>query len=101
MSFAALLMAGLDGVQNRINPGDPLDKDIYGLPPQELAKVPSIPGTLDETLRNLKDKHDFLLKGEVFSKDFIENWIQYKTDKEILPLQQRPTPYEFQMYYDL
>jgi glutamine synthetase len=101
LSFAALLMAGLDGVQNRINPGDPLDKDIYGLPPQELAKVPSIPGTLDETLRNLKDKHDFLLKGEVFSKDFIENWIQYKTDKEILPLQQRPTPYEFQMYYDL
>lgn len=101
LSFAALLMAGIDGIQNRINPGEPLDKDIYGLPPQELAKVPSIPGTLDETLRNLKDKHDFLLKGEVFSKDFVENWIQYKMDKEVLPVQQRPTPYEFQLYYDL
>lgn len=101
LSFAALLLAGIDGVQNRIHPGDPLDKDIYGLPPQELAKVPSIPGTLDQALGNLKEKHDFLLKGEVFSKDFIENWVTYKTEKEILPLQQRPTPYEFQLYYDL
>lgn len=101
LSFAALLMAGIDGVQNRIHPGDPLDKDIYGLPPQEAAKVPSIPPTLDAALANLSAKHDFLLKGEVFSKDFVENWITYKTEKEILPIQQRPTPYEFQLYYDL
>lgn len=101
LSFAALLMAGIDGVQNRIHPGDPLDKDIYGLPPQEAAKVPSIPGTLDQTLMTLRQKNDFLLKGEVFSQDFIENWITYKMDKEVLPLQQRPSPYEFQLYYDL
>lgn len=101
LSFAALLMAGIDGIQNRIHPGDPLDKDIYGLPPQEAAKVPSIPGTLDQTLNNLSLKHDFLLKGEVFSKDFIENWITYKMEKEVLPNQMRPTPYEFHMYYDL
>lgn len=101
LSFAALLLAGIDGIQNRIHPGDPLDKDIYGLPPQEAAKVPSIPGTLDQALANLKSKHDFLLKGEVFSKDFIENWINYKIEKEILPIQQRPSPYEFHLYYDL
>lgn len=101
LAFAALLMAGIDGIQNRIHPGDPLDKDIYGLPPQELAKVPSIPGTLDQALANLTAKHDFLLKGEVFSKDFIQNWVTYKTEKEILPIQQRPSPYEFHLYYDL
>lgn len=101
LSFAALLMAGIDGIQNKIHPGEPLDKDIYGLPPQEAAKVPSIPGTLDQTLMNLSQKHDFLLRGEVFSKDFIQNWITYKTDKEVLPVQQRPTPYEFSLYYDL
>ncbi len=101
LSFAALLMAGIDGIQNRIHPGDPLDKDIYGLPPQEAAKVPSIPPTLDAALTHLKEKHDFLLKGEVFSKDFVENWITYKMEKEILPIQQRPTPFEFHLYYDL
>lgn len=101
LAFAALLMAGIDGIQNRIHPGDPLDKDIYGLPPQEAAKVPSIPATLDHALANLKEKHDFLLKGEVFSKDFVENWITYKMEKEILPIQQRPSPYEFHLYYDL
>lgn len=101
LSFAALLLAGIDGIQNRIHPGDPLDKDIYGLPPQEAAKVPSIPGTLDQSLANLREKHDFLLKGEVFSKDFVDNWINYKIEKEILPIQQRPTPYEFNLYYDL
>ncbi|CAG0905788.1 unnamed protein product [Darwinula stevensoni] len=94
-------MAGIDGIQNRIHPGDPLDKDIYGLPPQEAAKVPSVPPTLDQALQNLTQKHDFLLKGEVFSKDFIENWISYKTEKEVIPMQMRPTPYEFHMYYDL
>jgi glutamine synthetase len=98
---AALLMAGLDGVMNKIHPGDPLDKDIYGLSPQEAAKVPSIPGSLEEALVNLKEKSDFLKKGDVFSEDFLETWIQYKVDKEIRPIQQRPVPYEFHLYYDM
>ena len=98
---AALLMAGLDGVMNKIHPGDPLDKDIYGLSPQEAAKVPSIPGSLEEALVNLKEKSDFLKKGDVFSEDFLETWVQYKVDKEIRPIQQRPVPYEFHLYYDM
>lgn len=101
LAFAALLMAGIDGIQNKIHPGDPLDKDIYGLPPQELAKVPSIPSTLERAITSLKENHEFLLRGEVFSEDFIDNWFNYKMAKEIIPLQERPAPYEFFMYYDL
>lgn len=101
LSFAALLMAGLDGVQNKIDPGDPLDKNIYGLSPEEAAKVPSVPANLDEALTNLKDGGDFLKRGDVFSQDLIDAWIGYKWDTEIIPLQQRPSPYEFYMYYDL
>jgi glutamine synthetase len=101
LAQAALLMAGLDGIMNKIHPGDPLDKDIYGLPPEEAAKVPSIPGSLEESLTNLKAKGQFLSKGDVFSPDLIETWIQYKIDKEIRPVQQRPVPYEFYLYYDL
>ena len=101
LAFAALLMAGIDGVQNKIHPGEPLDKDIYGLPPEEAAKVPSVPASLNETLECLDQNHDFLLRGEVFSEDFINNWIGYKTDREILPMQQRPVPYEFFLYYDM
>jgi glutamine synthetase len=101
LAEAALLMAGLDGIINKIHPGDPLDKDIYGLPPEEAAKVPSIPGSLEESLTNLKLKSDFLKKGEVFSEEFIETWVNYKFEKEIRPIQQRPVPYEFYLYYDL
>lgn len=101
LAEAALLMAGLDGIINKIHPGDPLDKDIYGLPPEEAAKVPSIPGSLEESLNNLKLKGDFLKKGEVFSEDFLETWYDYKFEKEIRPIQQRPVPYEFNLYYDL
>ncbi len=101
LSFAALLMAGIDGVQNKINPGDPLEKDIYGLSPQEAAKVPSVPATLEEALNNLRQSHAYLLKGDVFTEELIEAWITYKFESEILPLQQRPTPYEFYLYYDL
>lgn len=101
LAEAALLMAGLDGIQNKILPGDPLEKDIYGLSPQELAEVPSVPATLDEALKALEKDHEFLTRGDVFGKDFIENWISYKTEREILPLQQRPAPYEFYLYYDL
>lgn len=101
LAEAALLMAGLDGIQNKILPGDPLEKDIYGLSPQELADVPSVPATLDEALKNLEKDHDFLLRGDVFSEAFIQNWIEYKYENEIIPLQQRPVPYEFYLYYDL
>ncbi len=101
LSFAAMLMAGIDGVQNKILPGEPLDKDIYGLPPQELAKIPSIPGSLEEALARLESDHTFLLKGDVFSKDLLETWTSYKFDKEIRPMQARPSPYEFHLYYDL
>lgn len=101
LAFAAMLMAGIDGVQNKINPGAPLDKDIYGLPPEEMKKVPSVPKTLDEALVNLRNNHEFLLRGDVFDKDFLENWLDYKYDREIIPMQQRPSPYEFYLYYDL
>lgn len=101
LAFAALLMAGIDGIQNKIHPGEPLDKDIYGLPPEEAAKVPSVPHSLPETLNVLEANNDFLLRGDVFTQDFLENWIDYKMEREILPLQQRPVPYEFFLYYDM
>ncbi|KYG66937.1 glutamine synthetase [Bdellovibrio bacteriovorus] len=100
LAEAAILMAGIDGIINKIHPGDPLDKDIYGLPPQEAAKIPSVPGTLEESLNNLAANSSFLKKGDVFSDDMIETWIQYKIDKEVRPVQQRPVPYEFHLYYD-
>src|SRR5881398_3751520 len=101
ITFAALLMAGLDGIQNRIDPGEPLDKDIYDLPPEELANVPSLPGSLDESLKALEDDHEFLLKGDVFTTQLIDRWITYKRDNEITPLRLRPHPLEFSMYYDI
>jgi glutamine synthetase, type I len=100
LAEAAVLMAGLDGIINKIHPGDPLDKDIYGLSPQEAANIPSVPGTLEESLMNLKANCSFLKKGDVFSDDLIETWIQHKIDKEVRPVQQRPVPYEFHLYYD-
>jgi glutamine synthetase len=101
LAFAGMLMAGVDGILSKINPGAPLDKDIYGLPSEEAKKVPSVPGSLQETLENLQKNSDFLLRGDVFSGDFIETWVNYKMDREIIPLQQRPVPYEFYLYYDL
>lgn len=100
MAIAAVLMAGLDGVVSKTSPGDPLDKDIYGLSPEEAAGIPSVPGGLEESLMNLKNRSEFLRKNDVFSQDMLETWIQYKIDKEIRPVQQRPVPYEFQLYYD-
>ena len=101
ITFAALLMAGLDGVQNRIDPGEPLDKDIYDLSPEELKDVPNLPGSLDEALNALEADHEFLLKGDVFSTDMIDRWIKYKREKEVQPLRLRPHPLEFSMYYDV
>ena len=101
LAQAALLLAGLDGIQNKIHPGQPMDKDIYSLSPEESAKIPSIPGSLEESINNLVKAGDFLTKGDVFTKDFIENWASWKIDKEIRPIQMRPVPYEFMLYYDM
>ncbi len=101
LTFAALLMAGLDGVQNRIDPGEPLDKDIYDLSPEELKDVPNLPGSLEEALNALEADHEFLLKGDVFSVEMIERWIKYKREKEVQPMRLRPHPLEFSMYYDV
>ena len=100
-AFSAIMMAGLDGIINRIDPGDPLDKDIYDMAPEELAYVPSTPGSLDEALRALEDDHEYLLKGDVFTEDVIKTWIDYKFDKEIRPMALQPHPFEFGLYYDV
>jgi glutamine synthetase len=101
LAFSALLMAAIDGIQNKINPGPPLDKDIYDLPPEELAKVPNTPGSLEEALDNLEEDHEFLLKGEVFTEDVIKTWIDYKRKKEADQVRLRPHPHEFYLYFDM
>jgi glutamine synthetase len=99
LAFAAMLMAGLDGIKNRIEPHEPVDKDLYELPPEEAKLIPQVPGTLEEVLQALEKDHDYLLAGDVFTKDLIETWIDYKREKEIAPLAMRPHPYEFELYY--
>ncbi|HEX8560079.1 MAG TPA: type I glutamate--ammonia ligase [Pyrinomonadaceae bacterium] len=101
LAFSAMLMAGLDGVQNRIDPGEPLDKDIYDLAPEELKNVPSLPGSLDESLNALEADHEFLLKGGVFTPQLIDRWISYKREKEINPMRMRPHPHEYALYFDI
>jgi glutamine synthetase len=101
LAFAALLMAGLDGVQNRIDPGEPMDKDLYELPPEELKSVKQVPGSLDAVLDALEADHEFLLKGDVFTPDLLEAWISYKRDVEADAVRLRPHPYEFSLYYDV
>ena len=100
IAFAAMLMAGLDGIQNKIDPGEPLDKNIYELPPEELKRVPNVAGSLGEALDCLEDDHEFLLKGDVFTEDFLDMWISHKR-KEHDALRLRPHPYEFYLYYDV
>jgi glutamine synthetase len=100
LAFAAMLCAGIDGIKNKIHPGEPLDKNIYELSPEELAKVPSTPGSLELALEALGNDHAFLTETNVFSEDFIQNWIDYKLANEVKPLQLRPHPYEFFLYYD-
>ncbi|WNC87859.1 type I glutamate--ammonia ligase [Thermosynechococcus sp. QKsg1] len=100
LAFAAMLCAGIDGIKNQIDPGSPLDVDIYDLSPEELAKIPSTPGSLMAALENLQKDHSFLTAGGVFSEDFILNWIQYKLDTEVIPMSLRPHPYEFTLYFD-
>jgi glutamine synthetase len=101
LAFTAILMAGLDGIQNKTDPGEPLDKDIYDLPPEELANVPAAPASLEEALECLRDDHEFLLKGDVFTQDIVNTWIEYKMQKEVHEMRLRPHPYEFSLYYDV
>lgn len=101
MAFAVMLMAGLDGIENRIHPGEPMEKDLYDLPPEEVAMIPQVPGSLDEALDAMESDHEFMLKGNVFTEDVISAWIKYKRENEVDELRLRPHPYEFFMYYDI
>ncbi len=101
LAFAAMLMAGLNGIQNRIEPADPIDKDLYELPPEEHANIAQCPASLGEALDALEADHDYLTEGGVFTEDLIETWIHYKRTQEIDPIRLRPHPHEFELYYDL
>jgi glutamine synthetase len=100
LAFAAMMMAGLDGIENKLDPGEPLDKNIYGLSPEELSHIPTVAGSLEEALNALEADHDFLLKGDVFTKDVIEMWLDYKRTAELDKVRMRPTPMEFELYFD-
>lgn len=101
LAFSAMLMAGIDGVLNKIHPGDPLDKNIYALTPEEAKGVPTMPGSLDEALRELEADHEFLLQGDVFSRDLVESYVAYKREADVDALRLRPHPHEFELYYDV
>ncbi|HPU96885.1 MAG TPA: glutamine synthetase, partial [Candidatus Hydrogenedentes bacterium] len=101
LAFSAMLMAGIDGIQNRIDPGEPMDKDLYDLPPEEKALIPQVPGSLKEALDNLEKDHEYLLKGDVFTRDALETWISYKRKNEVDAVNLRPHPYEFYLYFDI
>lgn len=99
--FSALMMAGLDGIQNKIDPGDPFDKDLYSLSPEELKDVPTVPGSLGDALDCLEKDHEFLLQGDVFTKDVIDEWLSYKRENEVNPFALRPTPLEYELYFSI
>jgi glutamine synthetase len=101
LAFSAMLMAGLDGVRNKIEPPDPVDKDIYELPREELLNLPSVPASLEDALLALQDDHEFLLEGGVFTEDLIETWVEYKMEHEVSQIRLRPHPHEFHLYFDL
>ena len=101
LAFAAMLMAGLDGIQNKIEPPKPVDKDLYELEGAEAAAIPQVPGSLSEVLDNLEQDHEYLTRGGVFTKDLIEKWIAYKRANEVDYVRLRPHPAEFELYYDI
>ncbi len=101
LAFAAMLMAGIDGIENKIHPGEPLDKDIYSLSPEELKEVPHVPHSLEGALQALREDHAYLLKGDVFTADVLDTWIEMKKEREIDAVRMRPTPTEFALYYDV
>ena len=100
LAFAAMLLAGVDGIINKIDPGEPMDKDLYDLSPEDAALVQQVPGSLEEVLDALEADHEFLLRGDVFTKDVIETWLTYKREREVAPVRLRPHPYEFYLYLD-
>ncbi|WP_336659443.1 type I glutamate--ammonia ligase [Leucobacter sp. USHLN153] len=99
LAFAAQMMAGLDGIRNRIEPMEPIDKDLYELPPEEAKNIPQVPGSLEEALAALEADHQFLLEGGVFTEELVETWIAFKRECEIAPMALRPHPFEFELYY--
>jgi len=101
LAFAAMLMAGLDGIKNKTEPAQPIDKDLYELPPDEHATIAQVPGSLPEVLDSLERDHDYLLEGGVFTQDLIETWVDWKRANEVDPIRLRPHPHEFELYYDL
>jgi glutamine synthetase len=101
LAFSAMLMAGLDGIKNKIEPPEPVDKDLYELPPEEARGIPQVPGSLEAVLNALEDDHDYLLEGGVFTEDLIETWVRYKRENELDPIRLRPHPHEFELYYDV
>jgi glutamine synthetase len=101
LAIAAQLMAGLDGILNRIDPGEAMDKDLYGLPPEELRNIPTMPGSLEDALKLLENDYGFLLRGDVFTEDFLLTWINYKRHREVEEMALRPHPYEFMLYFDI
>ena len=100
LTFSAMLMAGLDGIENGYEPGEPLEQDLFELSSEETAALPQVPSSLEEALQALEADHEFLLKGDVFTKDVIENWISYKTENDVNPIRLRPHPYEFYLSFD-
>ena len=100
LAFAAMLMAGIDGIINKTDPGDPMDVDLYSLPPEEAARVKQVPGSLEAVLDALEEDHQFLLRGDVFTQDLIDTWLDYKRSREVDPIRLRPHPYEFFLYFD-
>src|SRR5260370_34844519 len=101
LAFSAMLMAGMDGIQRGIDPGDPLDKDIYSLSPQALRDVPKMPASLEEALDELEKDHEFLLQGDVFTEDMLQAWVENKVERELNPVRLRPSPVEFALYFDI
>lgn len=101
LAFSAMLMAGVDGIRNRIEPPEPIDKDLYELPPEEHASIQQVPGTLAEVLDALEADHDYLTEGDVFTPDLIQTWVEYKRKHEVDPIRLRPHPHEFELYFDI
>lgn len=101
LAYSAILMAAIDGIQNKVSPGEPLDKDLYDLRPEERSGVPRTPASLEEALDNLERDHSFLLRGDVFTEDAIREWVSYKRTREADQVRLRPHPYEFCLYFDI
>ena len=101
IAFAAMLMAGLDGIENKMDPGPPLDRDIYELDPEQVSSIPAMPRSLEEALEALERDHDFLLKGDVFTEELLRTYVDYKRLKEVEAIRKRPHPFEFALYYDI